>query len=326
MTNDDPGWPYSVHPSGWFQVAWSADLPAGGVIPRRYFGTDLVLFRDEGGRARVLDAHCPHLGAHLGYGGTVVGDDIVCPFHGWRWSGDGRNTCIPYSTRPNRGQRLRSWNVHEQDDVILVWHDPHGREPWWEPPTLAEIVADFTRDDCYPVQGTSRLWHDVRVRPQMVVENIVDAAHFQYVHSMPTMPTILEHHTKGPHFIVEHSFGGDRGASVRIHTSGLGLMVGVFFSEAGLTHVELQASTPIEHDRSDLRDSVWLRRDAASPADPSARQRAALDRQLAQLGNDVRIWENMAYRQRAPLTPEESKPYLALRQWAEQFYLETADV
>jgi 3-ketosteroid 9alpha-monooxygenase subunit A len=326
MTHDDRGWPYSVHPSGWFQVAWSAELPAGGVLPRRYFDADLVLFRDDEGHVRMLDAHCPHLGAHLGHGGTVVGNDIECPFHGWRWSGDGRNTCIPYSARPNRGQRLRSWTVREQDDVIIVWHDPHNREPAWEPPTLADLVDGFSLDEFYPVHRTSRLWPDVRVRPQMVAENIVDAAHFRYVHSTPAMPTILDHHTEGPHFVVKHSFGGDREAAVRIHTSGLGLMVGTFFTESGLTFVELQSSTPIGGDRSDLRDSVWLRRDSASPADPSVRQRAALDRQLAQLGNDVTIWENMVYRDRAPLAPEESKPIRALREWAKQFYPATANV
>jgi phenylpropionate dioxygenase-like ring-hydroxylating dioxygenase large terminal subunit len=324
MGRDDPEWPYSVHPTGWFQVAWSSELPAGGVIHRRYFDTDLVLFRDESGAVRVLDAHCAHLGAHLGYGGTVVGTDIVCPYHGWRWSGDGRNTYIPHSAHPHRDQRLRSWEVREHDDVIVVWHDAFGREPSWEPPTLADIVDGFELADYYPVQLTSRLWDDVRVRPQIVVENIVDAAHFQYVHSARSMTTIKEHHTEGPRFFVEHSFQSNRGAGLRIQTSGLGLMVGVFRNETGVTHVELQASTPIQQDRSDLRDSVWLRRHPSGSTMPTARQRSAVDRQLAELGNDVRIWEHLAYRKRAPLTPEETKPYRALRRWAGQFYPATA--
>jgi 3-ketosteroid 9alpha-monooxygenase subunit A len=320
MGHGECEWPYSVHPTGWFQVAWSAELPAGSVLPRHNFDTDLVLFRDGDGAVRVLDAHCPHLGAHLGYGGTVDGNDIVCPFHGWRWSGDGHNTGIPYSARPNRGQRLRGWEVREHDDVIMVWHDSFGRKPSWEPPTLADVVDGFELADYYPVQLTSRLWNDVRVRPQMVVENIVDAAHFQYVHSARSMTTIQNHHTEGARFFVEHSFESNRGAQLAIQTSGLGLMVGVFRNETGVTHIELQASTPVEQDRSDLRDSVWLRRDPSSPAEPTARQQTAMDRQLAELGNDIRIWEHLAYRQRPPLTPEESKPYRALRRWAEQFY------
>jgi hypothetical protein len=45
----------------------------------------------------VLDAYCQHRGANMGVGGTVEGENIVCPWHGWHWDGDGNNTLIPYS-------------------------------------------------------------------------------------------------------------------------------------------------------------------------------------------------------------------------------------
>src|SRR5688572_14341605 len=73
--------PFSPNPVGWFVVAYSDELPVRGVLPLSYFGTELVLFRDETGAAHVLDAHCPHLGAHLGHGGVVAGGSIRCPFH-----------------------------------------------------------------------------------------------------------------------------------------------------------------------------------------------------------------------------------------------------
>ena len=31
--------------------------------------------------------------------GTVKGDEIACPFHDWRWGGDGRCKEIPYARR-----------------------------------------------------------------------------------------------------------------------------------------------------------------------------------------------------------------------------------
>jgi phenylpropionate dioxygenase-like ring-hydroxylating dioxygenase large terminal subunit len=70
---------------GWYLVCWSADLEPSQVKPLRYFGKNYVLFRGEDGKATLLDAHCPHLGAHLGYGGRVEGNDIICPFHAWRF-------------------------------------------------------------------------------------------------------------------------------------------------------------------------------------------------------------------------------------------------
>ncbi len=72
---------------------------AGAVKPLHYFGRELVVFRGEDGVAHVLDAHCPHLGAHLGFGGRVEGGALRCPFHGWLWNGDGRCLEVPYAGR-----------------------------------------------------------------------------------------------------------------------------------------------------------------------------------------------------------------------------------
>ena len=47
--------PMPRYPIGWFQVAYSEELPAGAVRPLRYFGRDLVLFRTENGEPRLLD-------------------------------------------------------------------------------------------------------------------------------------------------------------------------------------------------------------------------------------------------------------------------------
>lgn len=63
--------PYEGIPEGWYQVAWSNEIEPGAVIPLRYFGTDLVLYRLETGELRLTGAYCPHMGAHLGYGGRV---------------------------------------------------------------------------------------------------------------------------------------------------------------------------------------------------------------------------------------------------------------
>jgi nitrite reductase/ring-hydroxylating ferredoxin subunit len=316
----ETGWPYSVHPSGWFQVAWSADIPVGGVQPLMYFGVDLVAFRDEDTVVHILDAHCLHLGAHLGFGGTVEGCAIVCPFHGWRWSGDGANAGIPYSRTINRAQRLRVWPVRELDGLVLMWHHPAGDPPTWEPSGLASIVEGFDPADFYPVHPDgAEIWEGVRVRPQMVVENIVDSAHFSCVHSARVPTEIDRYSADGPRFCVSHRFESRQGVRADIRTDGLGLLIGVFANSDGVTHIELQATTPVSGDRSDLRDSVWVHREEGS-AEPSERVTRVIQRQHTELGRDIPIWDHLIYRQRAPLVPEEARPYRALRAWAAQFY------
>ena len=64
-----------------------------------FLGENFAVFRTANGVASVLDAYCPHLGAHLGIGSRVVGDCVECPFHGWQFRGeDGQCMKIPYTT------------------------------------------------------------------------------------------------------------------------------------------------------------------------------------------------------------------------------------
>ncbi len=107
-------------PYGWFQVGFAGDVSVGTVHPLQYFGRHLVLWRDESGVAHLNDAFCPHLGAHLGHGGKVVGEAIACPFHGWQFNPEGKNTKIPYSTRVNRSCFLGTYPVIERNGFVLA--------------------------------------------------------------------------------------------------------------------------------------------------------------------------------------------------------------
>src|SRR6266545_8135572 len=123
------GFPYSSHPTGWFVVALSEEIGAGEVKPLRSFSADLVLYRGQGGQVHVLDARCGHNGAHIGYGGHVDGDCVVCPFHAWKWSGEGKNVDIPYSRILHNNARMRSWPVWEESGPIQLWYDAEGWAP-----------------------------------------------------------------------------------------------------------------------------------------------------------------------------------------------------
>src|SRR5262245_2922867 len=100
--------PLTRYPRGWFLIGYSRELPDHGVLAARFFGVDLVLFRGDDGAARMLDAHCPHLGAHLGHGGRVVGNCVRCPYHGWEFDGEsGSCTHVPFARRIPVAARTR---------------------------------------------------------------------------------------------------------------------------------------------------------------------------------------------------------------------------
>ena len=168
-------------PNGWFAVEWSRDLIAGEVKRIRYFDRELVLFRTRSGVPRVLDAYCPHLGAHIGEGGRVIGETVRCPFHGWRFDGDGSCVEIPYCKRIPTSARLQAWNVAERNRMIFVWHHAEGKPPSWDVPTMPEL------DD---KEWSEPRFFDLRVAVHMqeLAENNCDPVHFQIVHGSNEVP------------------------------------------------------------------------------------------------------------------------------------------
>src|ERR1700740_2438980 len=133
-------------PDSWFRVASSDDVAQGQMIPIRAFGRDLICFRGDSGRVSVLDAYCAHLGANIGAGGFVDGDNVVCPFHHWRYDGDGRNVMIPYRDKPQRAARLGCLPTIEANGHVLAGPPPPGAAPAWEPPRLPQAEsADYVR-------------------------------------------------------------------------------------------------------------------------------------------------------------------------------------
>src|SRR3546814_4674315 len=61
--------------------------------------------------------------------GTVKGNEIACPFHDWRWGGDGKCKAIPYARRVPLRARTASWLTMVQDGMLFVWNDPQGNPP-----------------------------------------------------------------------------------------------------------------------------------------------------------------------------------------------------
>ena len=318
-------------PTGWFQVAWSEEIAVGAVHRMTYFGRDLVAWRAQSGRLAVMDAHCEHLGAHLGYGGHVQGEAIQCPFHGWQWDVRGHNVAIPYEPRPNPGRRMRTYPVTERNDSVYIWHDEQRREPFFDVP---DIFADFTGGSVSEYYPQMRLHRErVRLHPQYVLENGVDFAHFKFVHNTPIVPLFTRQEFDGPVSYVDFTitFSGDDGQSIDDVNSGVeaingGLGVAVTKSWGMVDNRTISAITPVDEDTCDVRFMVYIGR---KPGDDSAKAAAkATDfgqMVIDQFAADIDIWSHQRYQSNPALAPSEHDSFMAFRQWARQFYPDAAD-
>lgn len=306
------------YPVGWFVVAFSEELAAGQVLPKRYFGRDLVLFRTDDGVPVAMDAHCPHLGAHLGIGGRVIDGCIRCPFHAWRFDREGRCVEVPYARAIPPRARVRTYPVEEKNGVVLLHYAPDSRAPTYTIPALPE----------YGAPGFTRWFHrTLRIRTQSreIVENVVDLAHFPTVHR--NRIDTFENEFVGERAIQRATGGGipdgphdspefDYRSEATYYGPGYQITAMHHRLETRL----LNAHTMIDEHEVELRFGMMLRM-GGDEARIARIADAYVDDIQSGFQKDVAIWEHKRWRER-PVLVDEDGPIGALRRWYAQFYVD----
>ncbi|MVU80337.1 Rieske 2Fe-2S domain-containing protein [Nocardia sp. ET3-3] len=320
--------PLPMQPTGWFQVAWCTEVVAGAVHTMKYFGREMVAWRTASGQVAVFDAYCEHLGAHLGYGGHVEGENLVCPFHGWEWNPQGRNVCIPYESHPNKGRRIRSYPVAERNEAIWIWFDIDGRPPYFDVPDLFTAFGDDkTAADYYPPVPAATLHRrGLELHPQYVLENGVDFAHFKFVHKTPFVPEFTRHDFSGPVSYVDFTIAFDPGVTRDDIHSGVesinaGLGCSITKSWGMVDNRTMPTVTPVDDSTCDIRFTVWIgRRPGDDGPEIGPYGKAMAEYVIQQFEADIEIWSHQRYSDPPALSRKEFDGFTALRAWARQFY------
>lgn len=302
-------------PFGWFAVAYTDDVAIGQTHNIRYFEDDIVLWRGEDGNIRALHAYCPHLGAHRGHGGEVVGNDLQCPFHHWRFDRQGAVTSIPYTPavppvlkRPCNDERV----VEESHGIIYAWHHPDGDAPHWDLMSVPEL------DSGEWVRFERRDWI-IPIHTQEITENGSDYAHFASVHGTKSPPEPewkLTGYTRES--LVKTKMETPRGiidGSIHIRNTGPGQS---FVKFGGISELMLSnLPTPIDGKTTHLRQDFFMPKSLDEKGQRSAV--AVAKNVIFQLEQDIPIWEHKRYLIR-PLLVKGDGPILAYRKQYAQYY------
>ncbi len=158
----------------WYVVAPSTQL-TDALMPVRLLGQPFVAFRDAAGQPRLLSDICVHRGGSLS-AGVKVGETVQCPYHGWRFGGDGVCTHIPAQPdlRIPAKARVDAYPVQERFGWIWAFI---GDLPEHERPPLPAL--DWVDD---PAVRVVRGHFDWDASWDRVVENGLDFAHAPFVH------------------------------------------------------------------------------------------------------------------------------------------------
>lgn len=314
-------------PFGWFTVALSNELAVGEVKPLQYFDQELVLFRTESGEAKVIQAICPHLGAHIGYGGSVKGESVACPFHGWEFNGNGVCTSVPYAK--NMPPKIKDKEcippllTKELNGAIYVWYHPKGEQPSFDVEVIPETIDENW-------QFKSMQDWIIEAPAQETNENAVDKAHFVYVHGtdgMPEAEVTVTDHRRSTKLVTELPAFGDDGtptddgsmAEIRLDSSSVGPGLSYQRFEGIFETVLLGLITPIN------ADSVHLRFVYYQPKVTTDLQALMADGFIAencrQVEQDMPIWQHKHYNPN-PVLCDGDGPIAHYRKWFSQFYAE----
>jgi len=318
--------PRLPYPDGWFAVAFADELRPGRVLRRRFMGEDLVVYRTRGGVVRVVEPYCPHLGAHLGHGGRVDGEEIVCPFHHFAFGPDGTCVRTGYGTRPP-AMRLTQREARAVNGAIFVWHHAEGAPPRWEIPALPR--------DGFP----SPFRHVATLvdHPQEVVENTVDTGHFGPLHGYRNVRVRRPFQPDGPSFALAAS--GERAfpllGSVEVRFDIVAHGLGHIWATATMPRLRSAAvfqamATPLDPVHVEIRFSVALRVGATATNARAQVLSGLLTSTLGpafrrDLGQDFPVWEHKVYVEQPRLAKGDG-PIGAYRRWAQQFYSGPAEM
>ena len=319
---------------GWHCLGREVDFNDGKPHAVEAFGGKLVAWADTKGEIQVIDGYCRHMGGDLTMG-EVKGDEIACPFHDWRWGGDGKCKSIPYARRVPLRAKTQKFPTVVRNGLVMIWHDPEGSEADMDalPPELEGVTTDRYTDWTWNVLDVPT------ANCREIVDNVVDMAHFFYIHF--AFPTNFR-----------NVFEGDQASQFMESTGrpdkqeeGYGDEDLILKSEATYFGPSFMVNW-LETDYKGFITKVILI-NCHVPTGPSSfklqfglcveKPEGLDDKTVKYIGDkytqlfgdgfmqDVNIWLNKAPVQN-PLLCEEDGPVYQLRRWYEQFYVDKADV
>lgn len=157
----------------WY-VACMAEEVTRKPFRRTILEQDIVLYRKESGEAVALQNRCAHRSYPL-HLGELNGDRIVCGYHGFEYSSDGRCALVPALGGARGAIRVQSYPVREIGPFVWIWTgDPNAvddsklvDQPWM-------TEAGWRAQVGYIYMEANYLG---------LKENVLDLTHFPFVHS-----------------------------------------------------------------------------------------------------------------------------------------------
>jgi 3-ketosteroid 9alpha-monooxygenase subunit A len=287
-------------------VAFKSEVREG-LSASRIGSRRLALLR-TGGVIRAFNGDCPHRGADLGSGGTLVDGAIRCPFHGYS-----------IVIEPGKRARFRA----EEYRVLIVGELVFARlseafDNGWE-----EILEELTR--AFAIVPALRM--RARVDMPIVIENAFDRRHFFAVHGVRTEEFEVGRDERGGLRVSSRFTVPDRSASNEAPLTARTASYDAVAISPGLVLVQLGGANPYGaitgaidtgDGYCDIRLAFALPKETFGDEPDPAQYQELLAHTEHGLEEDCRVWESLA----AGVSPdwtEDDWPIIEFRRYGEEF-------
>jgi vanillate O-demethylase monooxygenase subunit len=157
----------------WYVAALSQELDRKP-FSRQILGEHVALFRSESGQVVALADQCSHRGYPLSLG-TIVGEHLVCGYHGFTFDCSGTCVAVPGQDRIPSKADVRSYPVVEQGLWTWIWMG-HGEPEHAKLPDTPWLVDT---EHWSSVSGFAK----IDAPFDLLVDNLLDLSHETYLHN-----------------------------------------------------------------------------------------------------------------------------------------------
>ncbi|TPG36477.1 Rieske 2Fe-2S domain-containing protein [Mycolicibacterium hodleri] len=123
----------SNYPKKCWYVAATSDEFGDAPLQRRLLDVDVVLWRAADGQPIAFENRCAHRAFPLS-NGEIVGDLLVCGYHGCTYDRSGACVRIPSQPQVPAGMNVKAFHLVEEPPFVWIWLGPPGTSAGSRPP------------------------------------------------------------------------------------------------------------------------------------------------------------------------------------------------
>ncbi len=178
---------------GWYSVISSKSLEKGKLYSFSMYNEPLILYRDKDSQPKCIKDLCPHRGSSF-IGGQIVGDELICPYHGARYSSTGectnldRITCqhIVDSNYDNYAKKIHLYQYPaiEKNGYIYIYYNGKANTNLNDFDIKSSVEDSYI--ESYGFKTSEYEYEEVTVDFKCdwtrIIENHLDILHIFWVH------------------------------------------------------------------------------------------------------------------------------------------------